>query len=41
MTASGRRCDRVGLPARDRYKVMRGDAERLLNFIPAPIQVTV
>jgi predicted TIM-barrel fold metal-dependent hydrolase len=25
------------LPAEDRYKVMRGNAERLFNFTPAPI----
>ena len=27
----------AGLPAGDRYKVMRGNAERLFNFTPAPI----
>ena len=27
----------ASLPAEDRYKVMRGNAERLFNFTPAPI----
>jgi hypothetical protein len=30
----------AGLSARDRYKVMRGNAEQLFNFTPAPIPVS-